>query len=102
MAVDIGNFDDDAAGPAWRVALFGDRNVLEVGFKQRDLERLRLPAVQVADLPLDRAAQRKRLVASAPFLAVNHAALGPGAPGDRKSTRLNSSHYCASRMPSSA
>src|SRR3546814_7803395 len=23
-------------------------------------------------------------------------------PGDRKSTRLNSSHYCASRMPSSA
>src|SRR3546814_1764492 len=25
-----------------------------------------------------------------------------GATGDRKSTRLNSSHYCASRMPSSA
>src|SRR3546814_10339127 len=24
------------------------------------------------------------------------------APADRKSTRLNSSHYCASRMPSSA
>src|SRR3546814_4081507 len=24
------------------------------------------------------------------------------APGDRKSTRLNSSHYCATRMPSSA
>src|SRR3546814_5944844 len=23
-------------------------------------------------------------------------------PGDRKSTRLNSSHYCASRLPSSA
>src|SRR3546814_14356528 len=23
-------------------------------------------------------------------------------PGDRKSTRLNSSHYCASRMPSHA
>src|SRR3546814_5243483 len=34
--------------------------------------------------------------------------LGPMSPeerlekGDRKSTRLNSSHYCASRMPSSA
>src|SRR3546814_10482847 len=25
-----------------------------------------------------------------------------GAQADRKSTRLNSSHYCASRMPSSA
>src|SRR3546814_4250657 len=25
-----------------------------------------------------------------------------GQPGDRKSRRLNSSHYCASRMPSSA
>src|SRR3546814_9489515 len=25
-----------------------------------------------------------------------------GAPEDRKSTRLNSSHYCASSMPSSA
>src|SRR3546814_3288564 len=25
-----------------------------------------------------------------------------GEPGDRKSTRLNSSHSCASRMPSSA
>src|SRR3546814_18652898 len=25
-----------------------------------------------------------------------------GGPADRKSTRLNSSHYCASRMPSSA
>src|SRR3546814_10045920 len=25
-----------------------------------------------------------------------------GPVGDRKSTRLNSSHYCASRMPSSA
>src|SRR3546814_8923202 len=30
-------------------------------------------------------------------------ALGTGfVPVDRKSTRLNSSHYCASRMPSSA
>src|SRR3546814_9577200 len=33
-------------------------------------------------------------------------AVGDGVPqwqaGDRKSTRLNSSHYCASRMPSSA
>src|SRR3546814_5189448 len=28
--------------------------------------------------------------------------LRDGAPKDRKSTRLNSSHYCASRMPSSA
>src|SRR3546814_115107 len=28
--------------------------------------------------------------------------LGLGGGGDRKSTRLNSSHYCASRMPSSA
>src|SRR3546814_13444636 len=27
---------------------------------------------------------------------------GQAAPGDRKSTRLNSSHSCASRMPSSA
>src|SRR3546814_1466408 len=27
---------------------------------------------------------------------------GQGAAGDRKSTRLNSSHQCASRMPSSA
>src|SRR3546814_7311655 len=27
---------------------------------------------------------------------------GAPAPADRKSTRLNSSHYCASRMPSSA
>src|SRR3546814_4741670 len=25
----------------------------------------------------------------------------PGSAGDRKSTRLNSSHYCATRMPSS-
>src|SRR3546814_2636821 len=32
---------------------------------------------------------------------VLHPAL-PSCPGDRKSTRLNSSHYCASRMPSSA
>src|SRR3546814_4105143 len=34
------------------------------------------------------------------------AGLRPGSPDelpiDRKSTRLNSSHYCASRMPSSA
>src|SRR3546814_4501523 len=28
--------------------------------------------------------------------------LGIGLDEDRKSTRLNSSHYCASRMPSSA
>src|SRR3546814_8008064 len=28
--------------------------------------------------------------------------LAHGYPPDRKSTRLNSSHYCASRMPSSA
>src|SRR3546814_6246718 len=28
--------------------------------------------------------------------------LGSHGIGDRKSTRLNSSHYCASRMPSSA
>src|SRR3546814_5440334 len=28
--------------------------------------------------------------------------IGLGRPKDRKSTRLNSSHYCASRMPSSA
>src|SRR3546814_17784630 len=28
--------------------------------------------------------------------------LPEGKPIDRKSTRLNSSHYCASRMPSSA
>src|SRR3546814_9186656 len=35
-----------------------------------------------------------------PFLLV--VAQGLGAYGDRKSTRLNSSHYCASRMPTSA
>src|SRR3546814_2262886 len=29
-------------------------------------------------------------------------AVDPYLPADRKSTRLNSSHYCASRMPSSA
>src|SRR3546814_1756868 len=29
-------------------------------------------------------------------------AVEDAAPGDRKSTRLNSSHYCATRMPSSA
>src|SRR3546814_4495699 len=28
--------------------------------------------------------------------------MDPTNPADRKSTRLNSSHYCASRMPSSA
>src|SRR3546814_1627202 len=28
--------------------------------------------------------------------------IGSGLSGDRKSTRLNSSHYCAYRMPSSA
>src|SRR3546814_5208729 len=33
--------------------------------------------------------------------AVTLGEYGP-APRDRKSTRLNSSHYCASRMPSSA
>src|SRR3546814_4385394 len=31
-----------------------------------------------------------------------HRAADPDHPLDRKSTRLNSSHYCASRMPSSA
>src|SRR3546814_6760627 len=40
------------------------------------------------------------------FLAVGFGALWHIArnlfPGDRTSTRLNSSHYCASRMPSSA
>src|SRR3546814_8998285 len=32
----------------------------------------------------------------------DRAAAAPGIRIDRKSTRLNSSHYCASRMPSSA
>ena len=32
----------------------------------------------------------------------NAAGLGPGSCTDRKSTRLNSSHYSPSRMPSSA
>src|SRR3546814_8979036 len=36
-----------------------------------------------------------------PALDAAHRALIDG-PGDRKSTRLNSSHYCASRMTSSA
>src|SRR3546814_2850331 len=34
--------------------------------------------------------------------AVQHVAPLDGRVQDRKSTRLNSSHYCASRMPSSA
>src|SRR3546814_8562234 len=36
------------------------------------------------------------------FLAGGEASLTRSIEGDRKSTRLNSSHYCASRMPSSA
>src|SRR3546814_5456197 len=40
-----------------------------------------------------------------PFIGTGgegHTFPGAVAPLDRKSTRLNSSHYCASRMPSSA
>src|SRR3546814_4267218 len=33
---------------------------------------------------------------------ISHLIRAGGVRGDRKSTRLNSSHYCASRMPSSA
>src|SRR3546814_6187687 len=39
------------------------------------------------------------------FLArcgTRHAKFNPGSPADRKTTRLNSSQYCESRMPSSA
>src|SRR3546814_5043166 len=44
-------------------------------------------------------AQDKMFVRSAQRFLEN---LGRWKKGDRKSTRLNSSHYCASRMPSSA
>src|SRR3546814_1598355 len=46
--------------------------------------------VQPKDLPKDVAAMNRRLI------------FRRGDAAHRKSTRLNSSHYCASRMPSSA
>src|SRR3546814_2277483 len=36
------------------------------------------------------------------FIGPDEIIVGDTGVGDRKSTRLNSSHYCASRMPSSA
>src|SRR3546814_10047325 len=46
---------------------------------------------------------RVRVLAVADHLLLDFTDDGPGLrPKDRKSTRLNSSHSCASRMPSSA
>src|SRR3546814_7597832 len=45
---------------------------------------------------------RVGLAALRPDLAASFSANAAAYRTDRKSTRLNSSHYCASRMPSSA
>src|SRR3546814_7685801 len=58
-----------------------------------------------ADADADHIAERKRdgdAFDLAACIGTHRAVLDDADVGDRKSTRLNFSHYCASRMPSSA
>src|SRR3546814_5484122 len=59
------------------------------------------PSIAMSDGTPDRT---KTVIACADNIPVLVVSFPPGvnAPPDRKSTRLNSSHSCASRMPSSA
>src|SRR3546814_6715565 len=66
--------------------------------------------VEKAGAALHRHHQRQRHFGDRLAVGAGHVAYGDAMVagrverdrGDRKSTRLNSSHYCASRMPSSA
>src|SRR3546814_3823742 len=71
--------------------------------RARDLEALQLGDDTAAALGVNIAATRVLVVVSAVgMIAIATAVSGPIAFVDRQSTRLNSSHSCSSRMPSSA
>ena len=88
----------------WLVAQFGTTALAGYGIGTR-LEFLLIPigfAIGVASVPLVGMAMGAGKIARARRVTWVAAALATALLGDRKSTRLNSSHVVTSRMPSSA
>src|SRR3546814_10579910 len=82
-----------APGVGWRRQLEGEREAVGVaGLRQQRLGLPRVIGIVVRKIDISR--MQRREMAAARRAVAEH--------GDRKSTRLNSSPYCASRMPSSA
>src|SRR3546814_3061628 len=75
------------------VLVFGDDDTIHGGRAGR-----KYPDVIIAF----EAILRQDPVAALSPEVINDRPVAEGFPADRKSTRLNSSHYCAARMPSSA
>ena len=91
---------DDAAGVAalWRR--------LDAPARRRFTDLAHLPPERAGDVALPRPGHAAGIVATTPAGSVAGVAryerTAGDSAGDRKSTRLNSSHYSPSRMPSSA
>src|SRR3546814_6231742 len=83
-----------------------NRETLEIlykGFSIRDVLEMTIEDAHALFAPIPAIARK---LATLIDVGLGYIKLGQSATtlsgGDRKSTRLNSSHYCAARMPSSA